>query len=323
MKSFILRTAVSVAFLALLFYLMRDNIPEILTALKGINRRLLLLSVLIFLSTVVILAMRLQLIFAAENIQIRLREVIGLTFIGYFFNNFLPTSVGGDIVKAMSAAKITGQPVKSVTSVLMDRIFGLFTFIVIPSFSFIFFLKDNENPAVPVLIYSFLVVSIFSFILLFNRSVARRFGFIESFLNLLKLGSKVRKVYDGLHAFKHHKAVMAQAMLLSVVGQSVSIFTLYLMALALGAKTSLVYFYLLIPVVHLISMLPSLNGLGIREGAYVYFLAPHMGTDKAFALGVLWLALLFLLSFIGGIVYALGQKYHVSFKRQASGPLTT
>lgn len=314
MKSFTLRTAVSLGFLGLLLYLMRDNIPQILAALKGLDPRMLFISVAVFLSTIVILARRLQLIFAAEDISVSLVETVNLTFIGYFFNNFLPTSVGGDIVKAMSAARITGHPVKSVTSVLMDRIFGLFTFIVIPSISFIFFLKGNENPTVPVLIYSFLAVSVFSFFLLFNRGVARRLGFIEVVLNRFRLGEKLRKVYDGLHNFKNHKAVMGQAMLLSIIGQSVSILTLYLMALALGAKTSLVYFYLLIPVVHLISMLPSLNGLGIREGAYVYFLAPHIGAHNAAAIGVLWLGLLFFLSLIGGVIYALGDKYHVSFK---------
>jgi hypothetical protein len=294
---------------------MRDSVPEIFVALKNIDRKLLLLSVFIFLLTVVILAKRLQLIFAADEVPVRLTETIHLTFIGYFFNNFLPTSVGGDIVKAMSAARITGHPVKSVTSVLMDRIFGLFTFILIPSISFIFFMKDNENPAVPILIYSFLGAAVFSFFLLFNRDLARRFGFIEGFLNRLHVGEKLRKVYEGLHNFKNHKTVMVQAMVLSVIGQTVSIFTLYLMALALGAKTHLIYFYLLVPVVHLLSMLPSLNGLGIREGAYVYFLKPYLGAQNAAALGVLWLALLFLMSIVGGIIYALDHKYHVSFKR--------
>ncbi|OGW84000.1 MAG: hypothetical protein A3C47_01315 [Omnitrophica bacterium RIFCSPHIGHO2_02_FULL_51_18] len=315
MKSFVVRTVISVGFLCLLFYLMRGNIPDILTALKGIDQTRLLLAVFISLTAVLIIARRLKLIFVADNIPMRFVESVNLTFIGCFFNNFLPTSVGGDIVKAMCAARITGHPVKSVTSVLMDRLFGLFTFIAIPSVSFVFFLKGSENPVVPVLIYSFLAAALFSFFLLFNRNVARRFRFVEGLLNRFHLGEKIRKVYDGLHNFKNHKAVIAQAMLLSVVGQVVSVWALYLMARALGATAPMVYFFLLVPVVHLISMLPSLNGLGIREGAYVYFLAPHIGAHNAAALGVLFLALLFLQSIIGGVIYALSPRYHVSFKR--------
>src|SRR3989338_10199369 len=170
MKKILLRGAISFLFLGLLFFLMREDIPEITQALKNVDKGLFVIAALIFLSTAFVLARRLELIFAAEDARISFLDASNLTFIGYFFNNFLPTSVGGDIVKAMCAARVTGEPVKSVTSVLMDRIFGLFTFIMIPSVSLLFFLKEIQNPAVPLLIYSFLAFSIFLFFLLFNRA---------------------------------------------------------------------------------------------------------------------------------------------------------
>ena len=314
MKKIALRTLISLAFIGLLIYLVREDIPQVINALRNINRPLLALSVLISLTTVLILSKRLQLIFAAEDVKIRFSEAAHLSFIGYFFNNFLPTSVGGDIVKVMCASRITGNAVKSVTSVLMDRIFGLFTFVLIPSVSLLFFIKQIKNPAVPAIIYSFMGLSLFFFFLLFNRNVARKFSFIEVALNYFHLGKKARSIYDGLHNFKNHKGVVAQAMLLSIIGQSVNILVLYFMAVALGVKADIIYFYLLVPVVHLLSMLPSLNGLGIREGAYTYFLAPCLGRENAVALGLLWLGLLFLLSLIGGIIYLVRHDYHVQFK---------
>ena len=315
-KSF-LRVLVSLGFVGLLVYFVRDDIPTILNTLKNVNRPLFFLAVAIFFSTVLILAKRLQLIFAAEDVKISLGATCNLTFIGYFFNNFLPTSVGGDIVKAMCASRITGQPVKSVTSVLMDRIFGLFTFILIPSVS-LFFVSEM-NPKVRIVVYSFLAFSIFCFFLLFNRSLARRFHFIEKLLNRIRLGTKVRRIYDGLHNFRNHRGVIVRAMGLSILGQSVSLFVIYLMGVALGApRESLPYFFLLIPVVHLISMLPSLNGLGIREVAYVYFLKNHIGTEKAAAVGILWLAILIFLSLIGGLIYLFRHEYNIQFKKAVS-----
>ena len=316
MKSTLPRLAISLFFLGLLFYLMRNDAPMIFQTLKNINRSLLIFSIFIFLLTVLILAKRLQLIFAAEDVNLRLIDSCNLTFVGYFFNNFLPTSIGGDIVKALCAARITQEPVKSVTSVLMDRIFGLFTFILIPSLS-IFFLKNVVNPAVPVIIYSFLTFSISFFFLIFNRGLARRFKFVETLLNRFHVGSKIRKIYDGLHNFKHHKIVVLKAMLLSIVGQSVSIAVLYMLALALGTEANMIYFFITVPVVHLISMLPSLNGLGIRENAYVLFLSPYVGPHNAAALAILWLGLLFLLSLIGGIIYLVRHDYHIRFGKGA------
>ncbi len=313
-KKVFIQAFVSILFIALLFYLMRGDFPEILHALRNVDRPLFAWGFLICFSTALILARRLQLIFIAEDVPIKMSDALNLTFVGYFFNNFLPTSVGGDIVKAMCAARITGVPVKSVTSVLMDRILGLFTFILIPSVSFLFFLKKINNPWVPVLIYSFLAVAVFFFMLLFNRKIARQFRWIEWFLNYFRLGKKIRKIYEGMHNFKKHKGVIVQVMVLSIVGQSVNIFAVYLMALALGARANPVYFFLLVPIVHLMSMVPSLNGLGIRESAYTYFLAPFIGKENAFAIGILWLAVLFLLSLIGGIIYLVRHDYHIRFK---------
>lgn len=315
MKKILLRTLISAAFLALLFYIMRDDIPLILNTLRNINRPLLAASIVIFLGTILVMAKRLELIFNVKNIPIRFTQSLNLTFVGYFFNNFLPTSVGGDIVKALCAARLTKSGVKSVTAVLMDRIFGLFTFILIPSISLLFSMHHMGNPLVPIMVYSLLIISLLCFFVIFSRGLARRFRFIESFLNRFGAGAKVREIYEGLHDFRNHKSIVWWAMALSVVGQSISIIVLYMLALAIGADAKIAYFFLLVPVVHLVSMLPSLNGLGIREGAYIYFLKPYIGREYAAAIGILWLGLLLLLSVIGGIIYLVRQDYHVQLKR--------
>jgi len=314
MSKILIRAGISLFFIVLLYWMVRDDIPVILQTIKNMNHGLAALATLIFLTAVGIMGFRLKLIFCVKGARISFFEACNLTFVGYFFNNFLPTSVGGDIVKAMCAARVTKNTVVSVTSVLMDRIFGLFTFILIPSISLLFFMRDINNRWVPVIVYSLLAASLLCFFLIFNRSVARKFHFIETLLNRFKLGKKMREIYNGLNDFKNHKQVVLYAMLLSVIGQSVSILVLYLMARALGSNTDLVYFFLLVPVVHLVSMLPSLNGLGIREGAYTYFLAPYMGRESAFALGILWLGLLILLSIIGGVIYLIRHDYHIRFK---------
>lgn len=312
--SFVLRMTVSVFFLGLLWWMIRDDIPQILDAMRTADHKLIALATLVFLTTVPILARRFQLIYRAEDVKISLRECAQLTSIGYFFNNFLPTSVGGDVVKAMCASRVTGEGMKSVTTVMMDRILGLFTFVLIPSLSVLFYMKEIKSRAVPVLVYSLLAFSIFFFFTIFNRGVARNFKFVENFLSRGGVGAKIRRIYEGLHQFRNHKGIVARALFLSLLGQSVSIYVLFLFARALGSDAKMIYFFLLVPVVHLMSMLPSINGLGIREGAYTYFLTPVTGKSVAVALGLLWLALLILLSVIGGLVYLARSDYHIRWK---------
>ena len=66
---------------------------------------------------------------------------------------------------------------------------------------------------------------------------------------------------------------------------------------------SLKIILLFMPLVSVVSMLPSINGLGIREGAIYFLFSPYVGQENAFALSLLWLFMLFLISLIGAITY--------------------
>jgi hypothetical protein len=61
------------------------------------------------------------------------------------------------------------------------------------------------------------------------------------------------------------------------------------------------------------TLIPSVNGLGIREGGFVYLLKDYMPADKAFAISILLLGTLLILGVIGGIIYAF-KKSAFSFK---------
>ena len=128
MKKFI-GVFVSLVFVGILIYLMRDQVPAVIGVFKNGNRALISFSTLLFLAGMGLMAWRIKLIFQAKEMKVSFKQTLDLTFIGCFFNNFLPTSVGGDVVKAMCASQITKHPVKSITVVMMDRIFGLFMFI--------------------------------------------------------------------------------------------------------------------------------------------------------------------------------------------------
>lgn len=317
MGKIVLRALVSLGLLGLLFFMMREKLPDALRALKEVRMPLFLVSVALFVATSFILAKRLQLIFEAEDVPLPMKESSSLTFVGYFFNNFLPTSVGGDIVKAMCAARVTGHPVKSVTSVLLDRVFGLLTFILIPSVSLLLFLHGSANKRITAGVYGFLAVALFFSLLLFHKGTARKFRFLTGPIKKLPFGDKLKQIYDGMHNFKRHKLVVFQALLLSVVGQTAGIGTLYLVAIALGTQPSPVHFFLIVPVVHLISMFPSLGGLGVRELAYTQLLAAYMGADRALALGVLYFVMLLTVSVIGGVIYLVRHDYHIRLGRAA------
>ncbi len=314
MKKSLPQLVISLFFIGLLFYLMRNDLPQIAQTLKQANPWLIVSGILLYLVSATLLARRLQLIYAAQETPIPLRESINITFVGFFFNNFLPTAVGGDLVKAYCGARITKERLKSLTSVLMDRIVGLLVFILIPSIT-IFFLAGTLDPLIPRTIIVLLVVAFLCLVFLFNRGVASRFGFLKPLLDRLKIGDKLVMLYDGLNAFRGHLRLIPQVSILSFVGQALSITTIYLFIRSLSADIQIVQVFLLTPVVHLMSMVPSINGLGVRETAFVYFFKGLIGIHNASALAILYLFLLFFVSVIGSVIYLVRHDYHLKWNQ--------
>ena len=110
---------------------MRKDAGNIAASLAGVNFSIIGICAVLVVVNVSLQGYRLKIIFLGEDIDITLRRSLELTFVGYFFNNFMPTAVGGDIVKAHYAGVSSGKRVESYASVFMDRMIGLYTFITV------------------------------------------------------------------------------------------------------------------------------------------------------------------------------------------------
>ena len=90
------------------------------------------------------------------------------------------------------------------------------------------------------------------------------------------------------------------------------------MSLCILVKTNILNFFLVVPIAAFASMLPSINGLGVREGAFVYFLRGIITPEKAFAISLLWLFQLFIVSFIGGFIYLFKGRFKIKSIKEES-----
>ena len=90
--SILLRATVSLVLVGVLVWIFRKDIPDIVAVLKGVNLYYFVASVLFNIAAVVVVSERLRIILGVQKLKISLGESVYLTFIGNFFNNFLPTS---------------------------------------------------------------------------------------------------------------------------------------------------------------------------------------------------------------------------------------
>lgn len=299
--SIILRFAVSFGLLFLLVWIMRKDAKEVIGIFKGSDKMLILFAVLVNIPLSIAVAYRLKLLMSGQKILLSMRDAIYLTFIGYFFNNFLPTAIGGDIAKAYYASKKTNNKVASYAAVLADRLLGLIATLMVALTGLLFIGKSVDNKFI---IWAVLVVFILAALMIFfllkkNNSPARVPSSGKGIFNKIK--EKSLKLYAAVNLYRNSPGILVKGVALSLLLQSLSIVSIYLFVLCIGGNMPLFRLFLIVPLVWAVSMLPSLNGLGVREGAFVYFLKGYIGPEKAFAVSILWLGFIMMNSLIGGI----------------------
>lgn len=313
MGSTFLRILISVAFLGFFAWSFRDNYHGVALAIRETDLVALAAGFAVILASTILMGWRLKLVFQAQGLKLSFKDATHLTFVGLFFNNFLPSAVGGDLVKAYCASVQTGQRMKTFSACLMDRIFGLFLFILIPAFAVLFLLKELD-PRIPFFIGILLAVCCVGLLTIFNKHHLSRLTFVTGLLNKIPGMNHLGALYHAMHEMTRDKWLVIRICVISGVCQVMGFLSVWWIVHALSASIALHQLMIRTPLVQLFGMLPSFGGLGLREKGFEYFFKSSIGHECAGALAILYLFYLVLLSAIGGIVYLIRHDYHFSFK---------
>jgi len=306
----VLRVLVSLVFICLLVWFFRKDIPDILSALKNTNLFFFGIAVALNVLALAVISVRLKKIFSIQGLRLKLGEAVYLTFIGNFFNNFLPTSVGGDLVKAYYATKKSARKLESFSAVFFDRFFG---FLSIGLLAFLGILFLNRHIKDAKLLWGSAIFStavLLAFIFFLNKRLTKKLFAGLLGLPVFREGSRLRKLYNALNTYKEHKIIIAQLIGISLLAQMITVVAIYIIIRSLSQEISFLTLFLIIPLVSVASMMPSINGLGIREGAFVYFLKEFISRESAVAVSILYLAVILIMSLIGGVLYLFSGKLY-------------
>ncbi len=249
-------------------------------------------------------AFRLQQILLVQEIRSPLPRLIRYCFIGMFFNNFFPTTIGGDVVKGYYLSRDSGAAVGPYVALFVVRIIGIICLVLVAGSALIvgYQLLPSKLPGV-ILLFILLLIA-FLVIFFVWRRFAAKFLFLLKPIKNKVVRRKVLEVYRIFHS--HHRfPVRVGLAALATFGIEFLVIALnYLIVQGLGYDSvPFPDFLLFVPLIAVATVIPSLNGLGVREGAYVYFFAPLIGPDAAGALSFIMLVMIIFLGLLGGIVY--------------------
>jgi len=303
---FILRITVSFLALAGLIYALRGKFGEAFLILREqVQWEWPVLAVLLYGLALGILSLRLQLIFKVQQVKMLFGEAYYLSFIGLFFNLFFPSALGGDIAKAYFAYQYSHKKLGSLTAVFLDRFLGFFSLVLIAVTALFAYSKSFlAVPAVKQTIYGVLGLLIFAVLFFGSRRFAKKFKFLWFLVPSASWRERLTDFYHAIRECRNHKKLIAFCLFISVVAQVLFMVTVYLLALGLGEPVDPRPFFLLMPLVIVVSMAPSLSGLGVREAGFVFFFKSIMPIQHAFALSLLHDLLYYGVAVAGGIWFA-------------------
>lgn len=301
----ILRLAVSCAAIGLVLWSQREHLHEALLILRtDVKWGYVLIALLTYIGALVVISVRLKFVFAVQKIFLSFKETFYLSWIGLFFNLFLPSAVGGDIAKIYYAYKHSLRKMASTTSVIWDRLLGFSALIALAMVAITFYSKQLNDVRLDFVVYLFLAF-FFGLMLFFSsRHIARPFKFLRHLIPSQKLRQTLEDMYHSLYGYKGHLRILGGTFLLSIIGQSLFIMVHYWLTASLGISLSPWLFFILIPILSIVTMAPSIGGLGVREAAVIYLFKPYMSNERALALSLLLDMLIYTLSFAAGILYA-------------------
>ncbi|HLF26793.1 MAG TPA: lysylphosphatidylglycerol synthase transmembrane domain-containing protein [Anaerolineae bacterium] len=301
----LLKIGVSLALLIVV--IVSVGADNLLAVLRGIDLGWFALALAIHLIGIAIRAYRWWLLVAALGTPVSFKRLLYLYFVGNFFSTALPipTGIGGDVVKILELSPERGGA-HAFSTVFADRLTGLL------GSSLIALVVALIDPADMPPDVSALVVVVSGGILLATLLLTqgRRFDRLIApgrFFAHLPFQARLHKLYVALTSYSF--GAIARSTLVSLPFTATLIATQYILSLALGLNIDVRYFVLFTPLVALTQALPiSLNGLGVREGAYsVLFGSVGVAGSSAVALSLLYYVVRLISGLLGGALYVIGN----------------
>lgn len=227
-------------------------------------------------------------------------RLFNLYLIGYFVNLVIPSYVGGDVVRSWYIGKRVGQH-EAAAATILERYTG---FVAMLSLALIFmWFVDlvSLEVKIAIVLISLGLATITAIALsekLFH--LLERFAFLESIL------VHVRKIQEGFHLAKKDKWLLVRALILSFIFHTFVVVNTAFCAFAVGwYHPPLGELFLVVPLILTIGAIPvAPMGLGIQEGAFLYFLSGIGATPaQALGVGVVLRAKAYILAIIGGLIW--------------------
>lgn len=290
-----IRIAVSAVLLTLIAW--RTDWSQVGTQFAHLRIEMWFVAVGLFLVAQVASVRRWQLFANELGFEQTLPQFCAYSFIGMFFSLVLPTLIGGDVMRVWYLNGQSGRKWPAIASVFLDRVNGLA--ILIGTACVGVLISPVELP-------TWITASVWGI----TAVAAVGLASLPILKHWHRLSAERREQLQVLVDLLKSPRLLIEPTIMSIIVQVMAVLILWCLGLGLGLEVPIAYYFVLVPLVSLLMLLPvSLNGMGVREGGTVLMLLP-LGIDASagLTLAFLWFTTSVAVSVIGGGVYLFGMS---------------
>lgn len=254
-------------------------------------------------------ALRWQRVLAALELPARVPTLMRHYLASLFVGNFLPTTIGGDVLRVKRLAATNGHTPATIASVVLERLTG---WLVLPVLTIVALTANpglERRAPVPVATARTIALTTLALLVVLlvaasSAAVGRRLDGNEGWRRF------TGAIHLGLDHVRHKPALAFEICTVGFAYQLAVMLAAFLAAKALGLTVGWTAILAFFPVVAIVQVLPlTVSGLGTREAALVFFLHPlGVAQADAFALGLLVYLVNLGVSLLGAPAFAVGSR---------------
>lgn len=267
----------------------------------------------LYLLMILVSAWRWKQLLDAQDVPATIKHLTASYLVATFFNNFLPSNIGGDVIRISDTAAAAGSKTRAATIVLFDRGIGLIGLVLVAALGATIATElGDQEPFDPLWLWVGLAAGTLAISVTLMKP-----GLIGKLLTPLRVFHKewvderINQLLESLEKFAAHPSALVRCLLGSIAVQIILVWFYAAIAHAMGVPMPAVHLAVLIPMSFIVQMLPlSVNGFGVREAIFgLYFARLGLPRESAIAMSFLGAALIMLFS-VSGAAVMLVRKSH-------------
>jgi uncharacterized protein (TIRG00374 family) len=308
----IIKVVVSVALIAIL--LSRIETAKLWAVARSASVPWLVFAVLTYLAMILASAWRWGLLLAAQGISLRFGRLTSSFLVATFFNNFLPSNIGGDVIRVADTAGAAGSKTLAATVVLIDRGIGLLGLVLIAAVGATAgprLLDAGPGIGAPMLWAAFLAATLFATALVVRPQALPRLLQPLRVVHPEWVDERLLRLGSALERFRQAPGALAGCFAGAVFVQAILVGFYLAIAWSMRIPIGFLELSVVVPISFIVQMLPvSMNGLGVREATFgLYFTRLGLPLESALLVSLVGAALIMLFSLSGAVTYWVRKRH--------------